>query len=312
VALATAALLLFGSGWADRADSRSASAPPDAVRAPAEDERSEGAESAVAPPAVAKPLDEGSLSEKSVDERPAARALVEPALVEPAQVDPGDVELGDVELGDDALTALFSLEPRVELSSCAERVATLPEPHGGKHFERSLAQLRAARQALVRGNQDEAYTLLCSATAHCIANPPAWLDLAQLSLQLGDAQRATWAIDQSTQVTAASPALIGLRGDVAARLGDLDRARALWRQSAVVAGQSPSDDRLIERFVAAADRQLRAFDAAGALSQYRRAAVLSAGGEAASRGMSTALGRLRQSSAERAWTERVQRTFPKR
>jgi hypothetical protein len=307
VALATAALLLFGSGWADRADSRSASAPPDAVRAPAEDERSEGAESAVAPPAVAKPLDEGSLSEKSVDERPAARALVEPARVEP-----GDVEPGDVELGDDALTALFHLEPRVELSSCAERVATLPEPHGGKHFERSVTQLRAARQALVRGNQDEAYTLLCSATAHCLANPPAWLDLAQLSLQLGDAERAAWAIEQSTQVTAASRTLIGLRGDVAARLGDLDRARALWRQSAVVAGQSPSDDRLIERFVAAGDRQLRAFDAAGALAQYRRAAVLSAGGETASRGMSTALGRLRQSSAERAWAERVQRTFPRR
>ena len=73
----------------------------------------------------------------------------------------------------------------------------------------------------------------------------------------------------------------GLRnGDALALLGNLERSRQLWARSAKVQGDGAERTRrLAALFGAIADRKLKSWSYGGALSYYRRAAVLSAGSQ---------------------------------
>ncbi len=251
------------------------------------------------------------------DARDDAGVGAEPALDAPAEAqhaipaDPAS-EFAAAELSDEQLTRLFALESRAELPSCAKRLGASARAHKGKDAVRSQSQLKAARKALVRGESDKAMQLLCSATAHSAANTAAWQLLAELSLQLGDAAQAKQAIERALKRKPADPTLLGIQGDVWALLGNLTRSRELWTRSAKVAGSGAERTRrLAALFGSIGDKKLKARSHGGALTYYRRAAVLSAGGHGPSAAMREALRVLGQSRAALAWSDRLARAFPR-
>jgi tetratricopeptide (TPR) repeat protein len=180
-----------------------------------------------------------------------------------------------------------------------------------KDPRKSQTELKAARRELVRGNNEKALLLLCSATGHFAANVGAWQTLAELSLHQGDAEQAKQAVEQALKRKPNDPTLLGILGDAFALLGDLKRSRSLWAQSAKVTGsEAERARRLAAAFGANGDRQLRAWSHGGALVYYRRAAVLSAGSHASSVGMGEALRRLGQTQAQAAWVARASNIAP--
>ncbi|HKO92088.1 MAG TPA: hypothetical protein VJU61_13085, partial [Polyangiaceae bacterium] len=159
---------------------------------------------------------------------------------------------------------------------------------------------------LLRGNTTEAQRLLCSATAHSASNIAAWRELAELTLQLGDAAQAKQDIEQALKRKPNDAVLLGLLGDAQAMLGDLAQSRALWAKSLrASASDAPSARRLAQQFASIGERKLHETSYGPALAQYRRAVVLSLGDTLPSAGMGEALRLLGQPQAALAWSERA-------
>jgi tetratricopeptide (TPR) repeat protein len=267
--------------------------PPSASPAPA-----------AAAQAVPERRDAGAPSAPQVRSPQAADAGREPESETPSSHDP--------KLRDDELLELFALERRTRLPSCAERLGASAREHTGNSPEKARAQLKAARRELMRGNNDDAQLLLCSATAHYPANLAAWQALAELALHLGDGALAKQAVGEALKRKPSDPTLLGIAGDAEALLGNLQRSRELWARSvsfpAIVA--APAAERagkLAEVFGAVADRKLHSWGYGSALVNYRRAVVLTAGGSAAgaSAGMAESLRLLGQPAAALAWSDRA-------
>jgi tetratricopeptide (TPR) repeat protein len=221
---------------------------------------------------------------------------------------PPPLHLEGRELSDVQFLQAFAQERRTESTTCAERLEASGRRPTRNNSRKSRSELKAARRELVRGNQEQALQLLCSATAHFGGNVAAWQTLAELALNLGDADQARQAAERALKSKPKDATLLGILGDALALSGELTRSRALWRRSARVRGSGAARDRrLADRFGGIAARKLRSFSNGAALAYYRRAAVLSAGGQAPSQGMGEALRRLEQPEAARAWTERADR-----
>jgi serine/threonine-protein kinase len=220
----------------------------------------------------------------------------------------------DPKLRDEELLELFALERRTHLPSCAERLGASAREHTGSSPQKARAQLKAARRELLRGNNNDAQLLLCSATAHYPGNLAAWQALAELALHLGDGELAKHAIDEALLRKPSDPTLLGIAGDAEALLGHLQQSRALWERSvsypAIVA--APAAERagkLAEVFDGVADRKLHSWGYGAALVNYRRAVVLTAGASAngsASAGMAESLRLLGQPNAALAWSDRAE------
>lgn len=272
---------------------------------PAEEKQTAAAPTAATPPAPEPPP-----APTPTAAAPEA-AAPEPSTPEAPESGVGS-DFATPELNDEQLTGLFALERRTELPSCAARLGAGARRHTGKDARKSREQLKAARRELVRGDNDKAHTLLCSATAHFNGNTEAWQALAELALHLGDASAAKLAIEKALKRKPNDQALLGIQGDALALLGDLKRSRTLWAKSAKVTGSGAERTRrLVALFGAIADRKLKSWSHGGALAYYRRAAVLSAGSHGPSAGMGEVLRRLEQPAAAAAWNERVARVFAK-
>ncbi|HEU4580094.1 MAG TPA: protein kinase [Polyangiaceae bacterium] len=215
---------------------------------------------------------------------------------------------------DDELLELFALERRTRLPSCAERLGASARQHTGNSPAKARAQLKAARRELMRGNNNDAQLLLCSATAHYPANLAAWQALAELALHLGDGALAQQAIGEALKRKPSDPTLLGIAGDAEALLGDLQQSRELWARSVsfptiVAAPAAERPGKLAEVFGAIAARKLHGWGYGAALVNYRRAVVLSAAGSAnagtASAGMAESLRLLGQPAAALAWSDRA-------
>ena len=222
-----------------------------------------------------------------------------------------DGDFDGVALKDERLVQLFAFEQRAKQPSCAERLGPSGRRLAANNTKKSQAALKAARKALVRGDNTKAHVLLCTAVAHQAANVAAWQALAELMLNLGDPAQAKQAAEQALKSKPQDRDLLGIVGDAWAMLGDLQQSRAFWARCLPVKGPAGQRDaRLAALFGGAGDRLLRTGSHSAALVFYRRAVVLSAGARAPSAGMAEALRRLHQAQAEKAWTERVARAFP--
>jgi serine/threonine-protein kinase len=258
------------------------------------------------PPAAAASLQQGD----------AEAALPSKLEAPPADSQPETATVRDPKSRDDELLELFALERRTRLPSCAERLGASPREHTGNSPAKARAQLKAARRELMRGNNNDAQLLLCSATAHYPANLAAWQALAELALHLGDGTLAKQAVDEALKRKPADPTLLGIAGDAEALLGDLRQSRELWARSVsfptiVAAPAAERAGKLAELFGAIAGRKLHSWSYGAALVNYRRAVVLSgpdsAHAASASAGMAASLRLLGQPAAALAWSDRATR-----
>jgi len=295
------ALLALGVGLGAALLLRATSSGPADAARPAAGER---VSSVPAPREIRDPA-----SQAAAGSKPAASAVPDARSAAPSDVS-ASATLAARELRDEQLLGLFALEPRAKLPSCAERLGASARRHADDSPAKSRAQLLAARRELVRGKNDEAYRLLCSATAHWSANTAAWQALGELSLHMGDADQARHATERALKNKPTDRGLLGTLGDAWVLLGDLQRSRALWARS--VPGNGKDTERmrrLATLFDGIGQRQLRASGYGAALVFYRRAAVLSAGAQASSVGMGEALRGLNRREAAGAWQGRVESAF---
>jgi tetratricopeptide (TPR) repeat protein len=268
-------------------------------------------EPAAAAHAALDQRDAGAASAASVPATNAGARAAADAGREPESETPS---LRDPKSRDDELLELFALERRPRLPSCAERLGASAREHTGDSPEKARAQLKAARRELMRGNNDDAQLLLCSATAHYPANLAAWQALAELALHLGDGTLAKQAVGEALKRKPSDPTLLGIAGDAEALLGHLQQSRELWARSVsfpaiVAAPAAERPGKLAELFAAVGDRKLHSWGYGAALVNYRRAVVLSAGASpnagGASAGMAESLRLLGQPNAALAWSDRA-------
>jgi serine/threonine protein kinase len=273
---------------------------------------SESSRAAVAPPLEPATVQEsGNRDAGASADGGSTSASAEPtrAVVPPPAAAPS---WNTAKLGDDQLRLMFGLERRVQLPDCAERLGASLRLHKGVSPQKSQLQLKAARRQLLRGNNVEAQRLLCSATAHFAGNVAAWQALAELTLQLGDAERAKLAIEQALKRRPNDGTLLGLLGDAQAVLGDLTQSRALWAKSLRVSpGDTNGIRRLAQTSASIGARKLHDWNYGSALAQYRRAVVLSQGAAGPSAGLGEALRRLGQPQAALAWADRAASPAPR-
>ena len=282
----------------DGASAAATSERPASTDAPAPT-AAEPAKPAQPPAAAAKAADAGVAPS-------AAAALEKPA----AEAAPGAraADFAAAKLDDSQLVVLFALEGRKTLPSCAERAA-------GKRSNdprRARQQLEGAQQKLAAGDGAAAYELACGAATSQPTNVAAQRLLAELALELGDPAQAKAAVDKALARAPKDKALLALRGDVLAMMGDMNASRAAWLRTAPARGTKASKTKkLIAASKKLGDKALAASSYGQAAAFYRRAVILSRGAYAHSFGLSEALLGMGRTQASLLWAERAAQALPK-
>ena len=217
-------------------------------------------------------------------------------------------------LDDSQLVVLFALEGRKTLPSCAE-------PHGGKRppndARRARQQLESAQKKLAAGDALAAYGLACGAAATTPSAAAAQIVAAQrliaeLALELGDTAQAKAAVDKALARAPKDKALIALRGDVLALMGDIGASRAAWLRAAPGRGSMATrTKKLAQSSKKLGDKALAASQHGQAAAYYRRAVILTRGAYVQSFGLSEALLGMGRTQAALLWAERATQALPK-
>jgi tetratricopeptide (TPR) repeat protein len=239
----------------------------------------------------------------------------QPPLIDPTAGPAAErqrVEDIDGETLDDAtLVSLFALETRRTLPACQQLLGADSHKYTGTNPRQSVAQLKAARRAMVKGQGEAARKLLCGSAAHDPTNIDAHRSLAELALQTGDPEQARLAVESGLKTAPDDRLLLGLLGDSLALMGDLPASRAAWLRTL------PDEDpqRASHQLAGSYSRLGRSAAASSsyghALAFHRRALILTEGGYAASLGVSEALIWLGHEQAALVWAKRAAKAFPK-
>ncbi|MEP7050682.1 MAG: tetratricopeptide repeat protein [Pseudomonadota bacterium] len=176
----------------------------------------------------------------------------------------------------------------------------------------AFAQVRAANQALVRGDLDAAERSLCKAVLWDQKNPALPLELAQLMLLRRDGASAVEWAHQGLDRDAADLRAQGILGDGLARLGDYDGAKSAWLKSLRLEGASPEQ---VQSLSFSSAREARAsmqrHDFARAERFFRRAVVLDEDNALAGNGLASALLRLGDTASALRWANRAVAMTPR-
>ncbi|HEY3497263.1 MAG TPA: hypothetical protein VGK73_21345 [Polyangiaceae bacterium] len=185
-------------------------------------------------------------------------------------------------------------------------------PKKGFYPGAALAQLRAGRAAIVRGDLKAAQAAMCRAQLWDDKNPEVALDLALVFLLARDGHDAAiWArraVELDPQALKAKDTL----GDALARTGEHQEAAAAWMAAARLEPGSEAGRRaLVARDVKEADRALRSRNLLMAERYFRRAAVLEPRSINSLVGLAYVLAQLGDANAAVAWARRAVEVSPR-
>lgn len=195
--------------------------------------------------------------------------------------------------------------------SCRELVAANP-PKSGVDPVAALAEMRAARTAIVRGDLRAAQTAFCRGAELDPQKGEIALQLTHVLLLLRDGQQAfEWAERAVQQLPRERKAKESL-GDALARIGAHAEARDAWFEGAGIASANAAGHRaLVMRGLKDADRAVRARDYVAAERHFRRAAVLDPKNVPAAVGLAYALALLGDAEAAAVWARRAIEASPR-
>lgn len=235
---------------------------------------------------------------RSAHSRPAVAAAQKPGNASPLAA--GAATKTTVLRSDPApLVAVDGSERRAP--SCDALLADVPG-EGEKAFD----HVRAARQALVRGDADAAQRGLCRAIRAGQADASVAIELAQVLILRRDASAAVpWALE-ARRINPTSALALNLLGDALVRTGNLDEARSLWlKASKLSEGDRAGIARQARAALAPADNALRERDPARAERLLRRVIAFQPENGAAHSKLAVALTRLGFTESAEAWTKRA-------
>jgi eukaryotic-like serine/threonine-protein kinase len=235
-----------------------------------------------------------------------------PPAAAPTPAPTSAADFATAKLDDSQLVVLFELEERTTLPSCTERLGDKLKKYSGNDVRRSQQQVKAAERKLASGDAMEAHELACSAVAYSPRNAAAQRTLAELALWLGDPAQAKTAVDRALARTPKDKALLALRGDALALMGDIAGSRSLWLRSGPAKGSKAArTKKLVASYEKLGAKALTASKYAEAAVLFRRVVILTHGAFGPSLSLSEALLGLERSRAALVWAERAARAFPK-
>jgi Flp pilus assembly protein TadD len=200
-----------------------------------------------------------------------------------------------------ALSPLLSVDgSERQAPSCDDLLARVPS-EGEKAFD----HVRAARQALVRGDVDGSQRGFCRAIRAGQTDAIVASELAQLLILRRDAAAAVPWARETVRLDPRSPRALTLLADALVRTGDLDEARSAWLgASKLTEDDRAGIDRMARAALAAADSALKERDPARAERLLRKVIAFQAENAAAHSKLGTALTRLGFPESAEAWTKR--------
>ena len=223
---------------------------------------------------------------------PPAASASQPAPVAPAANEPAKAVVAEV--GDGSGT---------DAPDCPTLFGDSP-PHKGYYPGAALAQMRAGRAAIVKGDLKAAQMALCRAQLWDEKNPETALELAMVFLLARDGGDAViWArraVELDPTALKAKDAL----GDALARTGAHREASAAWMAAARLDPESePGRRALVAREIKQADQALRSRSLLMAERYFRRAAILEPRSITSLVGLSYVLGQLGDAKAAVTWAQ---------
>jgi tetratricopeptide (TPR) repeat protein/DNA-binding response OmpR family regulator len=195
--------------------------------------------------------------------------------------------------------------------ACRDLLAENP-PKAGFDPVAALAEMRAARTAIVRGDLRAAQLAFCRAAEFDPKKGEVALQLTHVLLLVRDGPQAVEWAERAVQQLPRQRKAKETLGDALARVGAHAEARAAWSEGAGIDATNSAGQRaLVMRGLKDADRTLRARDYVAAERYFRRAAVLDPSSLPAITGLAYVLGMLGDAGAAAIWARRAVETNPR-
>lgn len=194
--------------------------------------------------------------------------------------------------------------PGEQAPECEGLVENLEELKVGG-IQQAAVSLGRARQAMVRGQLDEALKLMCEAV---LVHPEslALEELSALYLAKGSPEQALTWYEKAVALRADRPRTLELGGDIHTFLGNIEDAKAAYLKSLRVTEDDVKTHQAVSKqFVEQAERQFKSgvFDNATLL--YRRAAVLDLDNADAYAGLASTSAAEGNAEAAERWAEKT-------
>ncbi len=195
--------------------------------------------------------------------------------------------------------------------ACRDLVAENPPPAGFNPVA-ALAEMRAARSAIVRGDLRAAQLGFCRAAEFDPKKGEIALQLTHVLLLVRDGQQAAEWAERAVQQLPRERKAKETLGDALARVGAHAEARAAWFEGAGIDASNAAGHRaLFMRGLKDADRSVRARDYVAAERYFRRAAVLDPSSVPAAAGLAYVLTMLGDAAPAVVWARRAVEAGPR-